>query len=161
MLTIMASEMLLLHPSNGQRLGPLRQPLKTAAMTSEDGAVVGAVAQADVAAKRGHGSRVLEVLSGAGQWALGIAENIGVALAAGAIGQSVGLPSWFANGRYPSRRLTSQVLDGAGGMETAAADAWRSLDLPGGVACSMSDGSSFDRALYQGRHPCHSGMISL
>ena len=74
------------------QLGTLRQQLKSEAKTPEEDAAIGAVAQAEVAAKTGDGSKVLEALVGAGKWALGVAEKIGVALAAGAIRKSLGLP---------------------------------------------------------------------
>ena len=74
------------------QLAALRQQLKIESKTPEEDAAIGAVAQAEVAAKSGDGSKVLEALAGAGKWALGVAEKIGVAIAAVAIRKALGLP---------------------------------------------------------------------
>jgi hypothetical protein len=69
----------------------LRQALKEAAKTAEDDTAIGEVAQAEVAAKKGEGSTVIEHLKKAGKWALGIAEKIGTTIAAEAIKHALGM----------------------------------------------------------------------
>ena len=70
----------------------LRVQLRKQAQSAEHDAAIGAVAQAEVAAKSGNGSAMLEALASAGKWALEIAEKIGVTLAAFAIRKALGLP---------------------------------------------------------------------
>ena len=48
--------------------------------TREQDKAIGAVAEAEEAAANGDGSAALQYLKGAGKWALGIAEKIGVAV---------------------------------------------------------------------------------
>lgn len=75
----------------GDQLSRLRQELKGQATSAEQDAAVGAVAKAEVAAKQNDGSKALEALGDAGKWALGVAEKIGVTLAAAAIRKALGL----------------------------------------------------------------------
>jgi hypothetical protein len=72
-------------------LATLRQSLKDLARTPEEDAEVGAVAAAEIAAKKGDGSKMLAALAGAGKWALETARQIGVKVAAIAIGKALGL----------------------------------------------------------------------
>ena len=72
-------------------LAALRQELKTAADSPEQDAAVGAVANAEVAAKDGDGPGVLEWLKNAGEWVLEVAEKIAVPLAVAALKAAAGL----------------------------------------------------------------------
>jgi hypothetical protein len=74
-------------------LARLRAALLTKAQSPEDYAALGAVAGAEVAAKAGDASRVSQALSNlgsAGKWALGVAKDIGVEIAAGVLAKSIG-----------------------------------------------------------------------
>jgi len=73
-------------------LTTLRSELKRLGTTPEQDADVGVVAQAEVAAKAGDGAKMLESLASTGKWVLGVAEQIGVHIAAAAIRKAMGLP---------------------------------------------------------------------
>jgi hypothetical protein len=73
-------------------LEQLRAALRQQAQTVEEDSAVGAVAQAEVAAKEGQGPTTLEHLSKAGVWALDMAKSIGATVAAAAIRAALGLP---------------------------------------------------------------------
>jgi hypothetical protein len=73
-------------------LEQLRAALRQQAQTAEQDSAVGAVAQAEVAAKEGQGPTTLEHLSKAGVWALDMAKTIGATVAAAAIRAALGLP---------------------------------------------------------------------
>lgn len=64
-----------------KELAILRAELKKIGTTSEQDAEVGAVAEAESAAKKGDGAKVFEYLSRAGSWALEIAQRIAVPVA--------------------------------------------------------------------------------
>ncbi len=66
-------------------LAALRNHLRQTAQDPAQEAAVGAVAQAEIAAKEGDGPRALEALANAGKWAFDNATKIGVAVAAGAL----------------------------------------------------------------------------
>jgi hypothetical protein len=73
-------------------LATLRQHLRRQAAVEPDHDVaIGAIAEAEKAAKAGNGPKVLEQLSKAGQWALGNAEKIGVGIAIAALKAALGL----------------------------------------------------------------------
>ena len=73
-------------PRLAEELGRLHSALKgeTTGTREQDKAVV-AVADAEEAASKGDGSGALQHLKRAGGWALGVAERIGVTVAAKAI----------------------------------------------------------------------------
>jgi uncharacterized protein YjbI with pentapeptide repeats len=73
------------------QLATLRQHLRQAAVEPEHDAAIGAIAQAEMAAKEGNGPQVLEQLSKAGRWALDNAEKIGVGVATEALKTALGL----------------------------------------------------------------------
>lgn len=73
------------------QLSELRTAMKTEGSEAEHDAAVGEVAKAEAAAKAGDGSSMLQHLKAAGKWAYGIAEKIGVAIAAKAIGKALGI----------------------------------------------------------------------
>jgi hypothetical protein len=73
-------------------LEQLRVALRQRAQTAEEDGAVYAVAQAEVAAKKGEGPKALEHLNMAGKWALDVAKSIGVTIAAAAIRAALGLP---------------------------------------------------------------------
>ena len=75
-----------------QEFARLREALISEARSPEDYAALGAVAGAEVAAKAGDPSRVMQALStlgAAGKWVLGIAKNIGVEIAAETLAKSL------------------------------------------------------------------------
>lgn len=74
-----------------QELTQLRPALKAAARTAEEDVAVGEIALAEVAAKQKDGPKALAHLKNAGQWALGVAEKIGVGVATAAIKTAMGL----------------------------------------------------------------------
>lgn len=69
----------------------LRTALKNEADTPEQIAELGAIANAEIAAKKGEGPKILEYLSKAGKWSLSVAERIGVNLASAAIKGAMGI----------------------------------------------------------------------
>jgi hypothetical protein len=72
-------------------LARLRAALREEARTAEEDAAIGEVALAETAAKQKDGPKALAHLKKAGQWALGVAEKIGVAVATGAIKTALGM----------------------------------------------------------------------
>ncbi|MFJ9606062.1 hypothetical protein ACIRS1_06840 [Kitasatospora sp. NPDC101176] len=76
-------------PGLAAQLEQLRLALKSEAVTLEHDTAVGAVAQAEVAARQGDESGALAHLKAAGAWALGIARRIGVEVAALAIAHAI------------------------------------------------------------------------
>jgi hypothetical protein len=72
-------------------LAKLRQAVKAKASTAEQDEAIGALAQAEKAARKGDGPTVLSKLAACGQWVLGVAKDIGVELAAALIQKSLGL----------------------------------------------------------------------
>ena len=72
-------------------LSQLRAAMKGEGTEAEHDAATGEVAKAEAAAKSGDGSGMLQHLKAAGKWAYGIAEKIGVAIAAKAIGKALGI----------------------------------------------------------------------
>jgi uncharacterized protein YjbI with pentapeptide repeats len=76
-----------------QELAPLRAALKQETEgTAEQDEAIGAVAAAEKAADQGDGPTALRHLKAAGKWTLGVAEKIGVTLAAKAIESAMGIP---------------------------------------------------------------------
>jgi hypothetical protein len=81
-------------PRLAQELACLRAAMKQETeSTSEQDEVVGAVAAAEKAAAQGDGPATLRHLKAAGKWALGVAEKIGVAVAAKAIETAMAGPA--------------------------------------------------------------------
>jgi hypothetical protein len=77
----------------GEEFARLRDALLPQAHSPEHYASIGAVASAEVSAKEGDSFKVTSALSrlgSAGKWALGIAKDIGVKVAAEAITKSAG-----------------------------------------------------------------------
>jgi uncharacterized protein YjbI with pentapeptide repeats len=73
-------------PKLAEQLGRLRDTMKGEATgTREQDKAIGAVADAEEAAVKGDGPAALRYLKGAGTWALGIAEKIGVNIATEAL----------------------------------------------------------------------------
>lgn len=72
-------------------LAMLRQHLRRVAVEPNHDVAIGAVAEAEMAAKAGNGPKVLEWLSKAGQWVLDNAEKIGVGVATAALKTAFGL----------------------------------------------------------------------
>jgi Pentapeptide repeats (8 copies) len=72
-------------PALAPQLATLRQHLRQAAVEPDHDVAIGAVAEAEKAAKAGNGPKVLEQLSKAGRWALDNAEKIGVGVATAAL----------------------------------------------------------------------------
>ena len=52
---------------------------------------MGAIAAAEIEARKGNGERVLEALSRAGKWSLDVAGKIGVGVATAALKSALGL----------------------------------------------------------------------
>jgi hypothetical protein len=71
----------------------LREELQKSAKTAEDFSAIGAIADAEIEAKKGNGPKTLAALAKAGKWALGVAEKIGVDIATAAIKSSYGVGS--------------------------------------------------------------------
>ncbi|OHA09327.1 MAG: hypothetical protein A3A44_03425 [Candidatus Sungbacteria bacterium RIFCSPLOWO2_01_FULL_60_25] len=72
-------------------LAKLRSVLKSEAVTLEQDVAVGAIAEAEVAAKEGNGGRMLAAAKRAGVWALERAQDIGTSVAADVIKKSLGM----------------------------------------------------------------------
>ena len=78
-------------------LAALRRHLREHATEPEQDAAIGALAEAEMAAREGDGPRVLEHISilkrlgGAGKWALGAATTIGTTVAAAALNAGLGV----------------------------------------------------------------------
>jgi hypothetical protein len=78
-------------PKLAEELGRLREAMgQQQGRTREQGKAVVAVADAEEAAAKGNGLAALQHLKTAGKWALGIAEKIGVTVAAKAIEKALG-----------------------------------------------------------------------
>jgi hypothetical protein len=79
--------------SLSSQLGTLRRAMKDRAKDEEPDhdAAIGAIASAESEAKKGNGSKALEYLATAGKWALDIAKEIGVSIAASAIEKATGM----------------------------------------------------------------------
>jgi hypothetical protein len=78
-------------PALAEQLSQLRTALRAEAKSPEDDQIVAEVGQAELAARNGNGPAAIRHLRGAGQWALGVATSIGVAIAVAAIKASTGL----------------------------------------------------------------------
>jgi hypothetical protein len=78
-------------PALATQLATLRQHLRQEAVKPEHDIAIGAVANAEVAAKEGNGPKTLEFLSKAGQWTLDNATKIGVGIATAALKTALGL----------------------------------------------------------------------
>jgi hypothetical protein len=73
-------------PKLAEELGRLRNAMKGEGTgTREQDKAIVAVADAEEAATRGDGQAVLQYLKSVGEWTLGVAEKIGVALAVEAL----------------------------------------------------------------------------
>jgi hypothetical protein len=72
-------------------LAQLRAALRQKAQSVDEDKAVLAVSEAESEAKSGNGPKVLEKLAAAGNWALTVAKDIGVKLAAEAILKSIGM----------------------------------------------------------------------
>ncbi|MDO8438870.1 MAG: hypothetical protein Q7S67_01335 [Telluria sp.] len=75
----------------GDELAKLRDELLTKAAEPEHYVEMGAIASAELAAKKGDGKQVFEALSKAGKWSLSVAEKIGIGVATAAIKSSLGI----------------------------------------------------------------------
>jgi len=69
----------------------LRSAMQGEARTAEDFAELGAVASAEIEAKKGNGPTALAALSKTGKWSLAVAEKIGVKVAAAALISAIGI----------------------------------------------------------------------
>jgi hypothetical protein len=78
-------------PTLAQELSILRQHLRTEAQTPEQDMAIGALANAEVAAKTGDGPMVLEWLTKAGKWAFDVATKIGTNVAIAALKVALGI----------------------------------------------------------------------
>ncbi len=78
-------------PTLAQELSILRQRLRTEAQTPEQDMAIGALANAEVAAKAGDGPKTLEWLSNAGKWAFDVATKIGTNVAIAALKTALGI----------------------------------------------------------------------
>jgi hypothetical protein len=77
-------------PRLAEELGRLRAAMKGEATgTREQDKAIEAVADAEAAATKGDGPAALRYLKGAGTWAFGIAEKLGVAVAIDALKQAI------------------------------------------------------------------------
>ncbi|MER6471076.1 hypothetical protein [Streptomyces collinus] len=76
-------------PALASELELLRAAMRREAITPDHDLAVGYVAQAQVEAEGGNGPGALEFLKKAGQWALGLAKQIGVHVAALAISHAI------------------------------------------------------------------------
>jgi hypothetical protein len=72
-------------------LAELRSSLRQKAKTVDEDKAVASVAEAESEARKGDGPGALEKLARAGTWALGVAKEIGVALAAEFLKKSLGM----------------------------------------------------------------------
>jgi hypothetical protein len=79
-------------PLLADELARLRAAMRADAKTLEQDAAVGAVADAEIAARAGDRPRALERLKAAGKWALDVAMKIGVEIATSALKVQLGLP---------------------------------------------------------------------
>lgn len=75
-----------------EQLAKLRQAMKSEATALDQDKAVGAVAEAEDAARKGDGPTVFQRLAAAGKWALDMAIKIGAEVAATALKKSLGLP---------------------------------------------------------------------
>jgi hypothetical protein len=73
-------------------LNQLRSALRKDAVTAEQDASVGALAEAEQAAAKGDEQSTFQALKRAGSWALDKASAVGVAVAAAALRKALGLP---------------------------------------------------------------------
>ncbi len=78
-------------PKLAEELATLCQAMQKEATESKQRIAVGRVAEAEEAAKANDASKVEEHLKSAGQWALAVAETIGVPVAIGFLKKSLGL----------------------------------------------------------------------
>jgi hypothetical protein len=78
-------------PALATELATLRQHLRQAAVKLDHDVAIGAVAEAEMAAKEENGPKALECLSKAGKWALENAEKIGVGIATAALKTALGI----------------------------------------------------------------------
>lgn len=76
-------------PALAGELDILRAELRKQASEPEHDMAIGAVAAAQAEAKKGDGSKAMEYLSKAGQWALDIAVKVGVPVAIEALKKSM------------------------------------------------------------------------
>ena len=76
-----------------KELETLRAKLKAEASAPEHDAAVGAVAQAQVEAKKGNGAKAFEYLAQAGKWTLDVAKTVAVPVATQALKAAIGLPA--------------------------------------------------------------------
>lgn len=74
-----------------EELALLRKSLRSEATEPEHDADIGIIAQAEVAAKAGDGSKAIQLLKGASRWTWDKAEKIGVGLMIAGIKQHFGI----------------------------------------------------------------------
>jgi hypothetical protein len=79
-------------PQLADELARLRDTMRATAKTLEDDAAVGAVAEAEKAARDGDRPRALERLKAAGKWALDVGTKIGVEIATSVLKEQLGIP---------------------------------------------------------------------
>ena len=75
----------------GEQLASLRGEMKQHSSTPEHDIAIGVIAEAETAAKKGDGPKTFESLKRAGTWALDLAKEVGVSMAAEALKQAVGM----------------------------------------------------------------------
>lgn len=79
-------------PQLADELARLRATMRATAKTLEEDAAVGAVAEAEKAARDGDRPRALERLKAAGKWALDVGTKIGVEIATSVLKEQLGIP---------------------------------------------------------------------
>lgn len=72
-------------------LEKLRSSLQSSATTAEHYSEIGAIATAEIEAKKGNGANALQALASAGKWSLSVAEKIGVGVATAALKTALGI----------------------------------------------------------------------
>jgi hypothetical protein len=78
-------------PRLDEELSTLRSKLRERAETPEEDKAIAAIADAQIEAKKGNGSKVLEYLAKAGNWTLDVAKEIGVKVASEALKQAISI----------------------------------------------------------------------
>lgn len=74
-----------------EELARLRSQMRLSSSEPSQDVATAAVAQAEIAARQGDGPKMLEWLAKSGKWAFDTASQIGVGLAAAALGKALGL----------------------------------------------------------------------
>lgn len=72
-------------PTLSEQLKTLRETLQESAKSAEEFSEIGAIANAEIQAKKGNGPKALSELAKVGKWTLNVAEKIGIGVAIAAI----------------------------------------------------------------------------